>query len=1176
MTTRRTYLKALAAAAALGVAAAGYWPVIEKIIRPKRMPYTPDPQSGADVRYVRSVCLGCNVRCGITARVVRHGDVEVIEKIIGNPYHPYNRAVSFDKQIKRYEQLAYDTPVSKTLDSSDGVTFSGTLCPKGQAGIYYVYDPYRVLKPLKRAGPRGSGKWKTISWEELIKCIVDGCTIEETGERIPGIRDLFTYGVLKQAGFEDPNSVLSDMKKDVDNLMKIAADTQTTYDDLVNAIEEFKAKWSKILGEKGLKLEDVLIDPNRPDLGPKANMLVWFRGRGQDNADVFYRRWVRSLGSVNWLRHTSACQLGYYAGNRIWCGTYDLQADVDGARVIIGAGWSMGRLHPGATGQGAMIEKACEGELKLYYVNPVAPRTNCHGNIIWIPIKPGEDAALAFAAIRWMLENKRYNADFLAIPSLDAANKLGYPVHTNATWLVIVEGPRAGEYLKARDLGLADTDDQVVYVGNDQFAIYKDVERAELLYSGKIKLKSGDEVLVKTAFQILYDEAFSKSFDEWLELASPYPRGTSEFMDYVEKVIQMVKDFADAAPRAGTVIHRGVGMHPNGEYAVWAYRVLDTLIANFHMRGGMLSRPLTTSYNSYLYNVSDSGFGEPVRWGPPIDRHGVDYASTLEYWLRVKKAIKEGKSGEEAVKAAFPTKRPWYPFTPEESYTEAFAGIAEAYPYPIRALFMYYANPVLSANYGVKFIEVLKDTTKIPLFVAVTTTINETFLYADLIVPDTTYLETGTNGVQFLYAPGRGVVRAESWRSPVIMPLTMMIGKCPNGHPRYASMWELLIDLGKAMGMPGYGDKAIPGVKGRKYEGQWFSMHCFWEYILRVFANAGAHAKDLKLIPDSVPEEDVLFVEKNYPIAKFKDIIAPDEWRYAAYGLARGGVFTRYEDSFDSRGYSKRSVPGDKQLRLWYDKLAKTRNSITGEKFYGGPKYFPQSLYAPVSKEAQKTFIGPAIRQLYNEKDWLFILVIHTGPIYTKHRSQFYYWVKQIMPENYVVIHPRDAEKLGIETGDVVRVETPTGYFEAPAVVESTVAPGVLMVPYGMGRWAETITIKPTYFEVKESNLARLISELPDKAVVPGDAVNPVKSLPEVTKKVLFTKSPAEYYEKGLAIDKWRFNGVTPNVIQMNDPSLGNWPLLSWLGAAQAYFDTPAKVLKTGRKHEFEFPNLIW
>jgi len=93
---------------------------------------------------------------------------------------------------------------------------------------------------------------------------------------------------------------------------------------------------------------------------------------------------------------------------------------------------------------------------------------------------------------------------------------------------------------------------------------------------------------------------------------------------------------------------------------------------------------------------------------------------------------------------------------------------------------------------------------------------------------------------------------------------------------------------------------------------------------------------------------------------------------------------------------------------------------------------------------------------------------------------------------------------------------------------------------------------------------------------MPEDAINPVKSLPEVTKRILFTKSPAEYYEKGLAVDKWRFNGVTPNIVLMLDPLLGNWPLISWLGATQAYFDTPARISKTGRKHVFEFPNIIW
>ncbi len=54
-----------------------------------------------------------------------------------------------------------------------------------------------------------------------------------------------------------------------------------------------------------------------------------------------------------------------------------------------------------------------------------------------------------------------------------------------------------------------------------------------------------------------------------------------------------------------------------------------------------------------------------------------------------------------------------------------------------------------------------------------------------------------------------------------------------------------------------------------------------------------------------------------------------------------------------------------------------------------------------------------------------------------------------------------------------------------------------------------------------------------------------MRRLPELVKKILFTKSPAEYYEKGLAPDKWRLNGVTPSVFQLGDSSLGNWPLLT-------------------------------
>ncbi|MEF9426832.1 MAG: hypothetical protein L0956_06555, partial [Candidatus Mariimomonas ferrooxydans] len=44
----------------------------------------------------------------------------------------------------------------------------GKICPKGQSAVQTNYDPYRIIKVLKRSGPRGSNKWKTISFETAI------------------------------------------------------------------------------------------------------------------------------------------------------------------------------------------------------------------------------------------------------------------------------------------------------------------------------------------------------------------------------------------------------------------------------------------------------------------------------------------------------------------------------------------------------------------------------------------------------------------------------------------------------------------------------------------------------------------------------------------------------------------------------------------------------------------------------------------------------------------------------------------------------------------------------------------------------------------------------------------------------------------------------------------------
>jgi len=49
----------------------------------------------------------------------------------------------------------------------------GSLCAKGNAGIYQLYDPDRLKKPLIRVGKRGEGKFKEVSWEEATKYVAE-------------------------------------------------------------------------------------------------------------------------------------------------------------------------------------------------------------------------------------------------------------------------------------------------------------------------------------------------------------------------------------------------------------------------------------------------------------------------------------------------------------------------------------------------------------------------------------------------------------------------------------------------------------------------------------------------------------------------------------------------------------------------------------------------------------------------------------------------------------------------------------------------------------------------------------------------------------------------------------------------------------------------------------------
>jgi anaerobic selenocysteine-containing dehydrogenase len=96
-------------------------------------------------RCIPTICFNCESACGLLAFVDRRsGEIVRFE---GNPVHPGSR---------------------------------GRTCAKGPATINQVRDPERILRPLRRSGPRGSGRFEPVAWDVAL---------EEIGGRVRAALD---------------------------------------------------------------------------------------------------------------------------------------------------------------------------------------------------------------------------------------------------------------------------------------------------------------------------------------------------------------------------------------------------------------------------------------------------------------------------------------------------------------------------------------------------------------------------------------------------------------------------------------------------------------------------------------------------------------------------------------------------------------------------------------------------------------------------------------------------------------------------------------------------------------------------------------------------------------------------------------------------------------------------
>ena len=66
-----------------------------------------------------------------------------------------------------------DGKVAKIAGDPECPINHGTLCSKGIASAQLAYHPDRLTYPVRRIGPKGSGQWERISWDEALNAIAE-------------------------------------------------------------------------------------------------------------------------------------------------------------------------------------------------------------------------------------------------------------------------------------------------------------------------------------------------------------------------------------------------------------------------------------------------------------------------------------------------------------------------------------------------------------------------------------------------------------------------------------------------------------------------------------------------------------------------------------------------------------------------------------------------------------------------------------------------------------------------------------------------------------------------------------------------------------------------------------------------------------------------------------------
>ena len=774
---------------------------------------------------------------------------------------------------------------------------------------------------------------------------------------------------------------------------------------LLRVGERGSGEFREIEWDEALELATAWLKPIRER---NPDELAFFTGRDQSQALTGW--WAQQFGTVNYAAHGGFCSVNMAAG-----GLYSVggsfwefgEPDWEHTRYLML--WGVAEDHDSNPIKLGLGKLKAHGA-KIVAVNPVR---SGYGAIAdeWIGIRPGTDGLFAFALAHELLRTDRIDLDYLVR-------------YANAHWLVIDNPGGADDGLFARDAdGHALCWNTQANAGTDANAI--DIAPAVV---GEYVLADGRKA--RPVFQLIADRYLDPQYS---------PAAVSERCGIPANTIRRIaRELAQAAfdsklslPIAWTdswgrehasmegrpvAMHamRGISAHSNGFHTCRALHLLQLLL-------GAVDAP-----GSFRYQPP---FPKPI---PPANRPGKTRkpdgrldAPPLGFVHGPEDLVVDANGQPRRIDHAYS----WaYPLAAHGMMHTVIRNAWAGDPYKIDTLLMFMAN--MSWNSAMNTGQTMQWLTdkdeageyRIPRIIYSDAYASEMVAYADLVLPDTTYLER-FDALSLLDRPISDADGAsDAIRHPVFDSATQA-GE--DGQPRDVRGFQsVLIDLGVRLGLPGLVNED-GSAKYRDYA----------DYIVRherapgIGLLAGWRGEHGDLHGKGAPNPDQL--QHYIDNGGFWREDLPESARY--FKMANRG-YLQWAQRF---GF----VPNDAPilLQLYSEALQKFRLAAQGHGTVQPP---------PEHRERVATYFDPL--PIWYEPFEHEQTSRTTFPLNAvTQRPMFMYqawgsqnaWQRQIATRNYLYLHPDTGAAYGIADEDWIEVTSHNGTIRVQAKFAANVQP---------------------------------------------------------------------------------------------------------------------------------------